>query len=94
MDNFIITHRVLRFWYEGNGHDRDEFSPIEMLQDILKSGLNLLKKWLGLYSSCKLWDENPNNCALGNLNEWQNGSNYCYEVNGFDSAGASPTTTA
>jgi len=31
LDNFIITKRVTKFWYEINGHDRNEFFSTEIL---------------------------------------------------------------
>jgi hypothetical protein len=93
LDNFIITHRFMIFWYEVNGHNRNEVLSTEILQDILKSGLNLLN---GDLVYIQVVENGMGTPRIMRWKTWLRGtkiSNCCYEVNGFDSADASTTAS-
>lgn len=81
----------MKFWYEVNGHDRNEVFSTGILQDILKSGLNLLKGDLAYIQVVENGMGTPSIMRWETRLKGRKGSIYYYEVNVFDSANASST---
>jgi hypothetical protein len=82
----------MKFWYEVNGQERNEFFSTEILQDVLKSGLNLLKSDLANIQVVENGMGTPKFVRWETWLKGGKGSNCCYEVSGFDSSDVSATT--